>query len=205
MDPESGQAVFLWNTRTTPQPADPRAIEDAFIPIDDIDKDGNPPIDETLPNPEMDRMNVRIITTCLDDAEPHHWVVLLAPHYNNNPDTICTWYHVFFSPEAGVGYTSLIERASANSGMVQNNWRSSEYVCWIATVAHGEMIKLLDECVDRANRGRHRWLRLFMCACVDLEFVDPERAVEIEWVVLPAEGEPGENEAYPLVHVPRLG
>jgi hypothetical protein len=41
-------------------------------------------------------------------------------------------------------------------------------------------------------------LKLFLGSCVDMGILMEDRAAEIEWVVLPAEGEPGDNEAYPV-------
>ncbi|KAL3446067.1 hypothetical protein BJX65DRAFT_309307 [Aspergillus insuetus] len=191
----------LWNTRTTPEPADSAAIQPRVV--SDIDENGNPPLDQTIPNPQTDRMTIRIVTTRLGDNEPHHWVVLFTPYYNSNDDSICTWHHVFFSPEAGVGYTSLIERASFNGCMVRNDWRSAEYVCWIPTVMHGEVMTLLDECLKQGNEEGKRWLKLFLGSCVDMGILMQDRAAEIEWVVLPAEREPGDNEAYPVAETAR--
>jgi hypothetical protein len=198
---DSDPTATLWNTRSTPEPANSRAIVPRVV--SDIDENGNPPLDQALPNPQTDRMTIRIVTTRLGDEEPHHWVVLFTPYYNSNDDSICTWYHVFHSPEAGVGYTSLIERASFNGCIVWNDWRSAEYVCWIPTVMHGEVIRLLDECLKRGNEEGQRWLRLFLRECVGMGILTADRAAEIEWVVLPGQGEPGDNEAYPEAETAR--
>ncbi|CEL11190.1 hypothetical protein ASPCAL14293 [Aspergillus calidoustus] len=198
---DSDPSATVWNTRSTPEPANSRAI--VPLVVSDIDENGNPPLDQTLPNPQTDRMTIRIVTTRLGDEEPHHWVVLFTPYYNSNDDSICIWYHVFHSSEAGVGYTSLIERASFNGCIVWNDWRSAEYVCWIPRVMHGEVIRLLDECLKRGNEEGQRWLRLFLRECVAMGILMVDRAAEIEWVVLPGQGEPGDNESYPEAETAR--
>ncbi|KAL3461964.1 hypothetical protein BJX64DRAFT_288916 [Aspergillus heterothallicus] len=173
------------------RPDDP-TIQFRFV--DDIDEHGNPPLNPTLLDPLHDnRTVVQIITTRLHDEEPHHWVVLLQPYPTTGPDTVCIWYHIF--RDKVLGYTSLIERATCHESIVRHDWRSAEYVTWISTTRHGQMIEALDRALD--SEPVERWIRVFLREIVHRGLVSLEKAAELEWVVLPGVDEPGDNEVFP--------
>ncbi|KAL2829121.1 hypothetical protein BJY01DRAFT_255108 [Aspergillus pseudoustus] len=188
-----------WNNAAEDEdPADPTIRIEL---VDDVDENGNPPRDQTLRNPDTDQMIIQLMTTRLKEVEPHHWIVIFQPYYNCDNESILTWFHVFH--ERPRGYTTSIERSSWPKSIVGPNWRSSEYVCWIPTLMHNEMIRMIDKNCLKKRDPSQRFVSAFLHMLVDEGLLMEDKAAELDLVVLPAPDEPGQEDAFPDARIPR--